>query len=105
MSISTHTFLLSDVYWNHIISTYINLTSLTMDAAKEAISKLTSHHGHHTTEVHEHYQPAVTHEHVSRTREHEGTTVLDKEIHQDHHHTTVLPVKDQEILPTGANDD
>ncbi|CAF9929467.1 MAG: hypothetical protein GOMPHAMPRED_005413 [Gomphillus americanus] len=71
-----------------------------MDAAKEAISKLTSHHGHHTTEVHEHYQPAVTHEHVSRTREHEGTTVLDKEIHQDHHHTTVLPVKDQEILPT-----
>ena len=72
-----------------------------MDAAKKAISDLTGNHGHHTTDVTEHYKPAVTHEHVSRTREHEDTTVIDKETHQDHYHTTVLPIKDQEILPTG----
>jgi hypothetical protein len=27
------------------------------------------------------------------------TTAVDKEIHQDHHHTTVLPVSHQEVLP------
>jgi len=71
-----------------------------MDAAKQAINKLTSNHGHHETTVHEHYQPAVTHEQVLPTREHVDTTVVDNEIHQDHHHTTVLPVKDREVLPT-----
>jgi len=71
-----------------------------MDAAKEAISKLTGNHGHHETTVHEHYQPAVTHEQVAPVREHKETTVIDNEVHQDHHHTTVLPVKDREVLPT-----
>ncbi len=27
------------------------------------------------------------------------TTALDKEVHQDHHHTSVQPVKDREVMP------
>jgi len=71
-----------------------------MDQAKAAINKLTGQHGHHTTEVHEHYKPAVTHEQVNKTQEHRDTTVVDNEVHQEHHHTSVLPVQHTETLPT-----
>jgi hypothetical protein len=41
----------------------------------------------------------VTQEHVTRTQHNEATTAVDREVHQDHHHTSVQPVQDKEILP------
>lgn len=72
-----------------------------MDAAKRAVEKLTAQHGHNTTEVSEHYKPAVVHEQINPVREVEEQTVIDKEIHQEHFHTSVLPIQDKQVLPTG----
>lgn len=72
-----------------------------MEAAKQAVSKLTSQHGKHTTEVSEHYKPAIVHEQINPVREVEETTVVDKEIHQEHFHTSILPIQDKQVLPTG----
>jgi hypothetical protein len=69
-----------------------------MDAAKAAISKLTSHKGHHTS-VEEHIQPAVTQETVKPHRHEEATQAVDREVHQQHYHTTVQPLSHQEVLP------
>ena len=43
--------------------------------------------------------PAVTNEHVTRTQHEDVTTAVDRELHQDHYHTSVQPVKDREVLP------
>ena len=44
-------------------------------------------------------QPAVEHETIVKEHEQKEQTVVDKERHQDHYHTTVQPVKDSEVLP------
>lgn len=50
--------------------------------------------------IHKEKAAAVEHETV-KTREHEKVdTVVDKEVHQDHYHRTVVPVKDKNVLPT-----
>lgn len=36
---------------------------------------------------------------VIKQRHEEATTAIDREIHQDHYHTTIQPVKDREVLP------
>lgn len=41
----------------------------------------------------------MTHENVTRTQHENVTTAVDKEVHQDHYHTSVQPVKDREVLP------
>jgi len=69
-----------------------------MDAAKNAIHKITGRQGH-TTEVDEYVAPAVTSETVKPHRHEETTTAVDKEVHQDHFHTTVQPVAHREVLP------
>lgn len=66
-----------------------------MDAAKNAVKGILGNHGHHKTDVHESSSPAVTNERVTRTNEERATTAVDKEVHQDHYHTTVQPVQDQ----------
>jgi len=38
-------------------------------------------------------------ENITKTRHEETTTAIDREIHQDHYHTSVQPIKDREILP------
>jgi len=43
--------------------------------------------------------PAVVHETIQKNRVDDVTTVIDKEIHQDHYHTTVQPIQDVNILP------
>lgn len=43
--------------------------------------------------------PAVQHEKVTPTRQENVTTAIDREVHQDHHHTSVQPVQDREVLP------
>ena len=43
--------------------------------------------------------PAVTHETVKPTRHEEATTAIDREVHQDHYHTSVQPISHREVLP------
>lgn len=69
-----------------------------MQKAKKVFENLTSQDGKHTTTVDEEVRRPVTDEHV-RPQEHEAvTTAREKEVHQDHHHTTVQPVQDTETL-------
>jgi hypothetical protein len=56
-----------------------------------------SHVGQKDTTVEQEVAPAVQHEHVKKEHETREQTVVDRERHQDHYHTTVQPLKDQEI--------
>lgn len=69
-----------------------------MYKTKKAAQNL-SKAGHHDTSVNEQVAPAIKHETVKPTRHEVISTTIDKEIHQDHYHRTVQPVKDTEILP------
>jgi hypothetical protein len=69
-----------------------------MNAAKEAVSKLAGQHGHRT-EVVEEVRPGVTQETIKPTRHEEITTAKQREVHQDHYHTTVQPLEDRQVLP------
>ncbi|KAL7944724.1 hypothetical protein V8C42DRAFT_353559 [Trichoderma barbatum] len=70
-----------------------------MSKVKRAVGNLVSQDNKHTTSVDEEVRQPVTNEHV-RPQEHENiTTAVDKDIHQDHHHTAVQPVNTKEILP------
>lgn len=62
-----------------------------MDAARAAIGKITGRTGHQT-DVDETVNPAVTSETVKPHRHEETTEAVDREVHQDHYHTTVQPV-------------
>lgn len=55
--------------------------------------------GHHDTTVHEKVAPAIVQENVTKQRHVEATTAIDREIHQDHYHTSIQPVQDREVLP------
>lgn len=69
-----------------------------MQKAKRVVENLTSHDGRHDTTVDEEVRRPVTEEHV-RPQEHEAVkTAVEKEVHRDHHHTTVQPVQDREVL-------
>nr|OQO20541.1 hypothetical protein B0A51_12493 [Rachicladosporium sp. CCFEE 5018] len=70
-----------------------------MDSAKAAVKDFMSKSGHHDTTVHEKVAPAVVHETVERQKREEVVSTIDKEVHQDHYHTSVQPVKDREVLP------
>ncbi|KAF7865558.1 uncharacterized protein EAF02_009981 [Botrytis sinoallii] len=89
-----------------------------MDRAKSAVSDFLSKDGKHDTTVHEvrvlalqsasqkvlmiyrrTINPAVQNEHVIKTRHEEATTAIDREVHQDHHHTSIQPIQDREVLP------
>lgn len=69
-----------------------------MDAARAAISKITSRQGH-KTDVDEVVNPAVTSETIKPHRHEEMTEAVDREVHQDHYHTTVQPVAHREVIP------
>ncbi|KAM0811804.1 hypothetical protein AB5N19_12160 [Seiridium cardinale] len=71
-------------------------TSDTMDVdVDEAVE---AHHD--STTIHKDKVAAVVHEDV-KPHEHEKVdTVVDKEVHKDHYHTTIQPVKDTKVLPT-----
>merc|ERR1712093_273326 len=57
-----------------------------MDKAKAAVGSFLHKDGKHDTTVHE-----------------TVTTAVDREVHQDHHHTSVQPIKDREVLPEQHN--
>lgn len=67
--------------------------------ADSAVKEFMAKAGHHDTTVHERVAPAVLHETVNRTQHEDVTTVIDKEIHQDHYHTSVQPITDRQVLP------
>lgn len=69
-----------------------------MEKAKSAVSSFLSKDGKHKTTVDESINPHVTQEAVKPHQHEQVTTALDKEIHQDHHHTTVQPLKHREVL-------
>lgn len=50
------------------------------------------------TEVSE-VAPVVEHTHVEKQHETREKSVVEKEKHQDHYHTTIQPLKDSEVLP------
>jgi hypothetical protein len=70
-----------------------------MDKAKAAVSEFVGRSGRHDTTVDERQAPAVMHQDVQPIRKEEVTTAVDREVDQDHYHTTVQPIKDREVLP------
>ena len=70
-----------------------------MDKAKAAVAGIVGRHGKHDTTVDERQAPAVKHEQIIPTRHENITTAVDREVEQDHYHTTVQPIKDREVLP------
>lgn len=52
------------------------------------------------TTVHKEKVAAVEHETVKPSEHEKVDTVVDKEVHQDHYHRTIQPVKDKNVLPT-----
>jgi hypothetical protein len=43
--------------------------------------------------------PAVKNENLTRAQHNQQTTAVNREVHQDHHHTSVQPIADREVLP------
>lgn len=70
-----------------------------MEKAKHAVSEFMAKAGHKDTTVHERVAPAVVNETVVKKRHDEIQTAVDREVHQDHFHTTVQPIQDREMLP------
>jgi hypothetical protein len=69
-----------------------------MESAKAAVSKFLGKSGHHDTTVDETVQPTVISETIKPTQHENITEVVDREVHQDHYHTTVQPLQHQEVL-------
>jgi len=69
-----------------------------MEKAREAVANFTARRGHDTT-VDETVRPAVVKEEIKPTRHEEIQEAVDREVHQDHYHTTIQPLQHQEILP------
>jgi len=70
-----------------------------MDKAKTAVNSFLHKDGKHDTTVHETVNSAITNEKVHRTQHNESQTLVDREVHQDHHHTSIQPIKAKEVLP------
>jgi len=70
-----------------------------MDKAKDSIKGFLGKSGQHDTTIHEKINPAVQHENITRKEHEEATTAVDREVHQDHYHTSEQPIHHQETLP------
>lgn len=70
-----------------------------MDKAKAAVSDFMHKAGKHDTTVDETVAPAVQHETINRTHHENVTGAIDREVHQDHYHTSVQPIQDRAVLP------
>jgi hypothetical protein len=70
-----------------------------MEKAKAAISDFISKDGKHRTSVDQDHSKAITEEHVRPHAHEEVTTAVDREVHKDHHYTTIQPVTHKETLP------
>ncbi|KAL5086937.1 hypothetical protein Trisim1_008504 [Trichoderma cf. simile WF8] len=70
-----------------------------MNKVKKAVGNLVSQDNRHDTTVDEETRQPVTSEHVRPQQQENIRTAVEKETHQDHHHTTVQPVNTKEVLP------
>ena len=70
-----------------------------MDRAKESVKKVLGRSGQHDTTIHESVAPAVQHETVNQTQREHVTQAVDREVHQDHYHTSEQPIHHSEVLP------
>jgi len=59
--------------------------------------------GEKDTTIDQTIAPAVEHEHVKHEHETREQKVVDREIHQDHYHTTVQPLQDREVADVKEN--
>lgn len=69
-----------------------------MNRAKQAASEFLSKDGKHRTTIDEDYRKPVTEEHIQPHRHEEVLTAVDRDVHQDHHHTNVQPINVKESL-------
>ncbi|KAI5363336.1 hypothetical protein Slin15195_G107220 [Septoria linicola] len=67
-----------------------------MEQARQAVEAFMARNGRHDTTVHETVDPAVTHELVTKVEQRNVTRAVDREVHQDHYHTSVQPITHQE---------
>ncbi|EGR45868.1 uncharacterized protein TRIREDRAFT_67509 [Trichoderma reesei QM6a] len=70
-----------------------------MHKVKKAVGDLISKDGKHDTTVDEEVRQPVTNEHVRPHEQEHVRTAVEKDIHQDHHHTVVQPLEHKEVLP------
>lgn len=70
-----------------------------MQRAKAVVNDIMHKNDHHDTKVHEKVAPAVVHEEIEPQVINETQVAIDREVHQDHFHTSVQPIKDREVLP------
>jgi hypothetical protein len=67
---------------------------------KEQITSFLNKDGQADTTVHETVNPAVVNEHINSATHNESQDVVDREVHQDHHHLSVQPIHETETQPT-----
>ncbi|KAH0498492.1 hypothetical protein TgHK011_005745 [Trichoderma gracile] len=70
-----------------------------MHKVKKAVGDLVSRDGKHDTTVDEEVRQPVTNEHVRPHEQEHVRPAVEKDIHQDHHHTVVQPLEHKEVLP------
>jgi hypothetical protein len=70
-----------------------------MDKAKAAVSNFLSRDGKHETTVHKTVNPAIENERVTRAEQENVQKAVDREVHQDHYHTSAQPVQHRQVLP------
>jgi hypothetical protein len=68
-------------------------------ATSTSTSAPTSNGGDVDTTVDSKVAPSIENTHIRKEHETREQTVVEKEKHQDHYHTTIQPLKDSEVLP------
>jgi hypothetical protein len=71
----------------------------TTDKANAAVSSFLSRDGYSDTTVHEVVNPAIVNERITKTNHEEAQKIVDREVHQNHHHISIQPINDKEIMP------
>jgi hypothetical protein len=76
-----------------------------VDTKTEAVAPVvdTAATGEKDTTIDQTIAPAVEHEHVHHEHETREQKVVDREVHQDHYHTTVQPLQDREVQAVKEN--
>ncbi|EKD13017.1 allergen [Drepanopeziza brunnea f. sp. 'multigermtubi' MB_m1] len=69
------------------------------DEENSVIEKAATDDGEGDTTVETEVAPAVEHTHVQKTHETREKTSVEREIHQDHYHTTIQPLTNSVVVP------
>merc|ERR1711981_1282414 len=79
-----------------------NNESINMDKAKQAVSGFLSKHGQHDTTIHESVDPSVEKKTIAPMQREERQIATDREVHQDHYHTTVPTISGTMTMTTAS---